>query len=277
VAGTNPNDPFGVQPGTALPNDVEVDTLVSGAAELSASLAVFLDTLDGDARAKRDDFLEKTRAQFKGLQETIPGLGKVGPTNEQIKSVLLAAEKQAEKEASAYRREVCKANEARTNDTMKRLHDATERLGAFVRIYPSPQALLSVQHLSDPKRATYHANLQHAGPVELTTLARLAIQTGDRALAAAVLAKNDQTPRESRQFSSADFASRMVGKEHERYVTAHKQVASLFQSTRNRLWAMQTGKPVPLAEKVKQGLRDSELARRGVKKPTDGDAEADAA
>lgn len=264
MAGVNPNDPFGVASGEPLPEATEVDELIKNGNELSGAMGALLDRLDGTARQKRDEIIEKKRSAIRGLQENIPGVGKIGPKDDAIKAVLAAAVNQAEKEAARYRRDLCAEHEAHCDAMMNRLNKTAERLATLVRTYPSPQALLSVQRLGDPKRSEYHRQVEHAGPVELTTLARLAIQTGDRALAAAVLAKNDQTPRESRQFSSAQFARRNVGEEHDKYVAAHKLLANMFQSTRNRLWSMKTGKPLPLTEKVKQGLRNDELARLGV-------------
>src|SRR5205807_2509445 len=156
----------------------------------------------------------------------IEGQGTVGPTPEAMASVSHAARLQADAEASRFRQGLVKLHEENTTDMLRRLNKSVERVAALNRTFPSPQALLSVQRLGDPVRTQYHAQLQHAGPMELKTLARVAIQTGDRALAAAVLAKNDQTAREDRQFSSADFARRVVGVEYDKFAAAQKHLGS---------------------------------------------------
>lgn len=58
--------------------------------------------------------------------------------------------------------------------------------------------------------------LEGAGPVEITTAAKVAITTNDLPLASAIVTIIDRRPLDSRPFGVAEFAGRIYGEEHKR-------------------------------------------------------------
>jgi hypothetical protein len=94
---------------------------------------------------------------------------------------------------------------------------------------------------------------------ERGTYAELAIATGDRAMASAVLVANDKLPRKQRPFASAEFAKAVVGEETR---GVQQQIASLRDRIAtakelNTVFERGTSNPT---DKIERGIRQRGLA-----------------
>lgn len=244
-------DPFQLPDGFTIPTNEEVDALVVKAESLQKTFNTFGDGIDDTVAKKAQEIKDSYSANTGNLHNITPG---------DMEGAMRVADAKADKETRRFRQGLLKLNEETINDQLRQLQAAHDRVTGLLRVYPSPQAYLSAQHLGDPKRTEFLRQIDKAGPAEVATMARLAMATNNRALAAAVQSKLDSMPKDSRPFSGAEFAERMVGPEHNRYVLAAKRTNNAFQSAINRSRALASGKGNS-HETIKSGLRKAATDR----------------
>lgn len=241
-------DPFGLPDDYTLPTEIEIDSLVTKADTLCKGFNALGDGIEAKIGERYQEMVMEKQDSVRGL-----------PMSQgEIAAAMKAADLAAREEAKRYRQGLLKYHEETISEQMRQLNAANEKVQGVLKTYPAVQSYLSAQHLGDPKRTEYSRQIANAGPAEVAMLARRAIGTNDRALAAAVLSKLDSMPKESRPFSAQQFAQRMVGKEYDRYTLAGKKIAHAFQSVINRNRELAKGK-ADLFEKLKSGLRQHAL------------------
>ena len=244
-------DPFGIPTGYTLPTTDEIDGYVTKAENLGKSFNALGDDIEAGIAKRQQEIYDDTTKGVRSLP--------LSPAD--MAGALKAADMQAKAEAKRFREGLLTLNDAAITEQLRQLHTANEKIQGLVKVYPSPQALLSSQHLGDPKRTEYLNQIASAGTAGVAGMARLAIATGNRALAAAVQSRLEVMPKGDRPFSPAEFADRVVGAEHAAFVLAAKKTAHAFQTAINRHRALQKGK-TDLHEKMKGALRADDIARR---------------
>ena len=243
-------DPFGLPTGFTLPTTDEIDGLVTKAETLGKSFTALGD--DIEARI--------TKRQQEIFDDATKGVRSLPLSQADMQGALKAAGLQAKAEAKRFREGLLKFHDDAITDQLKQLNAANEKVQGLMRVYPSPQALLSSQHLGDPKRTEYLRQIESAGTAEVATMARLAIASDNRALAAAVQSKLDAMPKDARPFSSAEFAARVVGVEHALYALSAKKAGHAFQTAINRHRALQRRQGYLFAN-LKGALRAHDIAQ----------------
>jgi hypothetical protein len=159
-----------------------------------------------------------------------------------IDAVMRVADLKVADEAMRFRGGVLALEQDNINEQLSQINAVKERLDAVLRIFPSPSALLSVSALGNPQRDSYLQQVAGAGHAELETFAKLAIATNNRALASAVASRVAAMERDKRPFAVHDFAARICGEEHRRYVLASKRANNALQAAINRQREVATGK-----------------------------------
>ncbi|HEX8341974.1 MAG TPA: hypothetical protein VF624_13795 [Tepidisphaeraceae bacterium] len=226
-------DPFGLPANFTLPKPEEIDASAAKAEQLHAAFS----TLGDDIEARISKRGEELLANYSD------GLAGLGMSPAEMAAVNKANEARVEKETTRFREGLLEHLGNNLNDQLRQLSEVKERVDGFLRVYPSPQALLGTQHLADPARTQYQNVLAHAGHAQLQTMARLAISTNNRALAAAVQTRIDTLPRDDRPFAAAEFAEKIVGTEWKKFKMAADKVNHAYQSVVNRQIELKKGKP----------------------------------
>ena len=115
--------------------------------------------------------------------------------------------------------------------------------------------------LGSEKRSNYSRDLAAAGPMELTNAMKLAVQTGNKDLAAACCVRLDSIGKEGRKsvrFSKTDVAGEVAGadfmKAQEAFGLADLAVAQSDLAEREI-----KGEPISSNQKIKIGLMRAEL------------------
>ena len=181
-------------------------------------------------------------------------------TNQEDRGTLRALlQRDVEQELAQTRRDVVTLGETDRRDMLSQLANAETQLAALESLHKSPQQVLARSHSGDNKKASHLQILPHGGPAALQTHAELAIATGDRALASAVLIANDNMQRKSRPFSSAKFAEAVLGDEvkatTQKIAVLRDRIATALELER----AFVRGNDSPLS-KLERGLRQRGLA-----------------
>jgi hypothetical protein len=249
-------DPFLVELGAALPNHEELDGLVKTHTELSDSLLASLGQLEAQVGSDRARRIENAQALLGNLVHTESGIGDLGVDKQSLNEVQRAAISKIEDEVGEMRIALVQLHQKDLFARLQRLDAAEQRLSNFLRTFPTPLAYLEAQALSSPERVAYHATVSHAGPGALITLARVAIQTGNRALGAAVAARLGNLPEGDRKFTATQLARKLVGAEHGKFVESAEKVRAARQAASNALSQFQMGKPIEATShnKIKNGL-----------------------
>ncbi len=168
-------------------------------------------------------------------------------------------QRDVEKEIAQTRRDAVEASAEHRMAMLGKLAAAEQQLEALQSLHQSAQQVLTRSNAADPKKATYMQQLALGGPAMLQTFAELAIATGDRAMASAVLVANDKLPRKQRPFASAEFAEAVVGEETS---AVQQQIASLRDrivtaKELNTVFERGTSNPT---DKIARGIRQRGLA-----------------
>lgn len=121
--------------------------------------------------------------------------------------------KNTESQVSELRRRLVAESADQRQGILGLLTEYETSIEATRELYASPIQVLSRQGLGTPERTQYQQQLAGAGPAELVSTAKLALTTGDRALAAAVLVTADRDRKKYQQFDRAEFAESVVGQE----------------------------------------------------------------
>ncbi len=150
---------------------------------------------------------------------------------------------------------------------------AKETLNLVRSAWISPEAILMLESLGSEKRSNYSRDLASAGPTELTNAMKLAVQTGNKDLAAACCVRLDSIGKESRklvQFSKSDVAGEVAGadfmKAQEAFALADYAIAQSELAEREI-----QGEPISSNQKIKIGIMRAELESKiGKKLDVDG-------
>lgn len=118
-----------------------------------------------------------------------------------------------EQDIAQTRRDVVELSEQDRAAMLSQLSKAEAEIAVLESLHKSPQQVLARSNSGDPKKTQLMQQLSMGGPAQLETFAELAIATGDRAMASAVLLTIQNLPTKQRPFSPADFAQRVVGTE----------------------------------------------------------------
>ncbi len=118
-----------------------------------------------------------------------------------------------------------------------------------------PKAKRACGGLGSPERDAYVNQLRGAGPTELAAAARLALATGDRALAAAVMQLNGNVPKRERLFSAGELAEAVVGDEVRTARERLAQVRGAVQRAFNENRAFERGQRLNPTTRIADGLR----------------------
>lgn len=114
-----------------------------------------------------------------------------------------------EKAFADWNRAFLKENDAVRYDELRSLTAAHEALSYARETLCSPIKLASIHGLGSDARSKISAEIQGAGPATLRTLAETAELTGNKDLAAAIIAENDKRNRPDRGFVSQDLAAKV--------------------------------------------------------------------
>lgn len=158
----------------------------------------------------------KTGAKFKTIIETLSAV----QATERQKIIgnnlaMLPADKQRElkptfeKAFADWQRGWLKSNDEIRYSELRTLTAAHEALSYARETLCSPIKLASIHALGDARRAKIEESLRGAGPATLRSLAETAELTGDKDMAAALIAVNDGRARPDRGFVSQDLAAKV--------------------------------------------------------------------
>lgn len=160
-----------------------------------------------------------------------------------------------ERDTREFRAALAKETDKDRTEQMRQAQQQAQQLAALATVYPSPPSYLSGTTVADPRRAQYTAALAAAGPAELATYARQALATNDRALAAAVVSRNDSLGKDARPLDSLAYATKFVGAEHKSLLQAAARADAAFQSMVLLNREAESGRTSPTA-RIGQGLRN---------------------
>lgn len=187
---------------TQLLNDEGLDTVERQLAERGAALL------------KTYDKIEDQLANLEAAHEEALRVALEGETDGENRTLIrTVVDRQHDRELNAKRRELLATTEENRRAILSVLDDYEAAVDVTSNLFKSPTQVLSRAHLGDPKRGQYLQQLSGAGPAELQSSADLAIATGDRALASAVLVTADRDSKRYGQFDRAKFAEQVVGAE----------------------------------------------------------------
>lgn len=167
-----------------------------------------------------------------------------------------------EREVSKFTRDARKVSDKERGTLIAELRENSEKIAAVKSSWTDPVALLSRISLSDPKRATYAANLANAGPVAVENALRDAVLNNDTALAAAALDRLDAMPKESKKlvrFSKKDVAESLVADEWtaaRKYIAISEIAVDEAELANNEA----EGKSISSQQKIGLGIKKRELA-----------------
>jgi hypothetical protein len=238
-------DPLSVPVGTGLPDPKAAEALAARAEGLSETLDKLIANLNHASAEAR----ERIAAEKSGV---VPSIGGAADRA----TIADAVARAIDRDHRALHAELARSSE---RDRYAQLREAQEKAAALeslVTVYASPVAYLSGTTVGNPRRNEYAATVADAGPAELQVFAARAVASGDRDLAAAVVARLGRMSKESRPLEAAALAEKLVGQEHAGLVHAAKRAAAAAQRAVNVNRAFERGQPGPSAtSKIAQGLR----------------------
>lgn len=109
--------------------------------------------------------------------------------------------------------------------------------------YNSSIQMLMRDGLGSERRSRLIKQLEHAGKVELASLAALAVSTKDRELGAVLASQVGRMPHGERPFSPHELADHLVGEEHRAVQGAIMEVSELAQRVILDDRVFETGRP----------------------------------
>lgn len=110
--------------------------------------------------------------------------------------------------------------------------------------YQSPMQMLTRDSLGSERRSRLIQQLEHAGKVELASLAALAVSTKDKELGAVLAAQVNRLPHGERPFSPHELAERLVGEEYVAVTAAIMETGELAQRALLEDRSFETGRPM---------------------------------
>jgi len=177
---------------------------------------------------------ERLEAQYRAEQEHLAAEMKkrLSETEsaEEHGAVRAVMGKNANAQLAELRRRLVAESESQRQGILALLPEYESRVEAARELHASPIQVLSRQGLGTAERTQYQQQLAGAGPAELASTAKLALSTGDRTLAAAVLVTADRDRKRYQQFDRAGFAESVVGPE---VATMRRQLDELALSIKS--------------------------------------------
>lgn len=200
-------------------------------ASINARAVRVIERLQRDAVARRTEIVArwaKTRAS--GMQTQMSVLQ--GLEAQEVRQALVEVRASADDELDGLLREAGKAHAAAVGQRV---------------YYASPVQVLARQALGSERRTAYSVQLRGAGPAELAAMGQLAVGTSDVALAAAVLSRLDQLPRDSRPFTASELANAVGTDEHRKAAEYIAIAEHQLQATVVAIRAWRAGRSSPLS------------------------------
>ncbi len=212
---------------------------------------------------------EKITAEYGelGMVENENGVGRLDTLGaDRRKKMLDSAIKKFRKELNAE-----------TADERTRLlaeqRAAKETLNLVRSAWVSPEAILMLGSLGSEKRSNYSRDLANAGATELTNAMMLAVQTGNKDLAAACCVRLDSIGKEGRKgvrFSKTDISEVVAGADFLKAQEAFGLADLAFVQSELAEQEI-TGKSASANQKIKIGMMQAELESKiGKKLDADG-------
>ena len=172
-----------------------------------------------------------------------------------------------------FRKELNAATSEERAKLLSEQRESKATLDLVRSAWASPEAILMLESLGSEKRSNCSRDLASAGPTELTNAMKLAVQTGNKDLAAACCVRLDSIGKESRklvQFSKSDVAGEVAGagflKAQEAFGLADLAFAQSELAEQEI-----TGKSASANQKIKIGMMRHELESKiGRKLDADG-------
>jgi hypothetical protein len=128
-------------------------------------------------------------------------------------AVRKASQTHYDNEFSAFQKELRKVSDAERWEVLRDLQGLYESTAYARENLGDPRKLATAHGLGEEKRSRLEASLASMGSAALASLAKKAEVTGDKDLAAALVAINDTLPAKERPFSSQGIAEKLFGEE----------------------------------------------------------------
>lgn len=188
----------------------EVNRIAARAAELLNAFQARIDNLRAQVEARREEF-----------QRDAEQIVADAPPENRATAKSYAKQAAASK-FSRFLNGIRSNSYASRQELLKPLGALAEQATFLLGLFSSPAQALGRVALGEVSRTQYQLQLTGAGPVELESAATLAIVTGNKPLAAAVVTVVDRMPAKDRPFSVNEFATIVWGEQHSEVVTKLK-------------------------------------------------------
>jgi hypothetical protein len=188
----------------------EVTRIAASAAELLKRFQARIDNLRAQVEARRA-----------ALDEEAAEIVRDSPPENRAAAKTFAKQTTASK-FSKFLIGIRSNSYANRQELLKPLAALAEQATFLLGLFSSPAQALGRVALGEASRTQYQLQLTGAGPVELESAATLAIVTGNKPLAAAVVTVVDRMPAKDRPFSVNEFATIVWGEQHAEVVTKLK-------------------------------------------------------
>ena len=149
------------------------------------------------------------------------------------------------KELSRFRRELCQKTDEERYAGLRDLHAAEAEVNAVAPLYGSPAHILAREGFGTEDRSRYLAQMAHSGPMEVANFARLAVNTENKTLGAAVMSKLDAMRTEDRKLAGVgrqELANVLSGQDFRKTQEAIMIVRNRLRSALNRNREFERGK-----------------------------------
>lgn len=239
-------DPFeGLEPGAAVPAPAQISTFVDRLAHVASAHAKRLQVVGEEA--SRDE--EAVRVKL--TDEDV-----VGKLSDSARHEFHAAVKKAAGEARRARFDTEATLLSKQRDEIEKISNT---LATAAKVWPTPVSMLAAHDLGGERRTHLIEQLVHASPGDLVSYAREAISNGDRTLGSAVQVFLGKLPRKERPFTVANFAGRLVGKDHAAMIHAADSAKLTLDGMNADERSAISGAPGTATDKIARGLRQRKL------------------
>ncbi len=151
----------------------------------------------------------------------------------------------AAKDLSRFRRELREKTDEERYAGLRDLQAAEEDVNAVAALYVSPAHILAREGFGTEDRSRFLAQMAHSGPMEVANFARLAVNTENKVLGAAVMSKLDAMRPEDRRLagvSRQELANVLCGQDFRKAQEAITIVRNRLRSALNRNREFERGK-----------------------------------
>lgn len=182
-----------------------------------------LDTLEGQAKRRRDD-IERSLAELSQSERSTLVTRAVGGFRGELKRASADERLKFVREIGRLRDEV---------------HAVREHYGSTVQ-------LLAREGLGSERRSRLQQQVEKSGPTELASLAAFAAATGDKELGAVLCARVADLMPNDRPFSRQELADALMGDEHRAVTQAFMEIDRLAEETVHADTAFERGSASPV-------------------------------